>query len=137
MSLLDAEGTTTVEIGRTVTTDVADLSSLATSRQHEDMERWDALVDRYLIEWGKDPESLRDGDIVPPTKEAIQRACDVALRFRDLGLSAPTRVVTDGEGGVAFERLDGDCAVTIEIQSDGTVEIRVFDRSVLVLRQNL
>ncbi|MFW6155113.1 MAG: hypothetical protein ACOC95_07855 [Planctomycetota bacterium] len=97
-------------------------------REHAEETRavWSDFIDRCLVEWGRNPAALRDDGLIPPDADVIQLACTVALSLRDEGLAPPTMVVPDGEGGVSFERVDGDTSVSLNIYADMTVELLVF-----------
>ena len=40
-------------------------------RKDEAFQRWKALIDDQLIEWGRDPSQLEDEETQPPSKEII------------------------------------------------------------------
>ena len=98
---------------------------------------WQEMIDRYLVEWGRDPSQLEDEGVLPPSEAIIQRACRVAMSLRDKGTAAPLRVVADGEGGISFERKHGCCFQTLDILEDGTIEIATFRNCRLERRQRL
>ena len=109
--------------------------------QREQMEKnrrgWDGFIDRCLVEWGRDPSALADEGLIPPSLKAINLACDIAMVFKDQGLAPPTRVVPDGEGGVSFERVDGNLFVSLNVYADQTVELLAFDDCRLCTRHRL
>ena len=100
-------------------------------------EAWDSVIDRYLVEWGRDASALEDEDFVPPGLEVVKLACEVAMEFRDEGLPPPIRVVPDGEGGLAFERVDGKVSESLNIYADQTIELLTFDDCRLSARHRL
>src|SRR5688572_10791379 len=56
---------------------------------------WEEVIDRHLIEWGRDPGQLEDENIVPPSAAVIRRAVDIARSLQAARLVAPTAVVPD------------------------------------------
>lgn len=91
-------------------------------------EQWEEIIDSKLIEWGKDPSALADpGEgIVAPSLQSIKIASEVAQSARDAGWPPPTRVVPDGEGGIAFERQSGGVFESLEVTANGIVELLKF-----------
>ena len=113
-------------------------AELVTKEQTDrDTAAWDRSIDDTLVEWGKDPMALEDDDFIPPSPDVIDFACQVATELRDEGAPPPTRVVPDGEGGVSFERVDGDVSVALNIYSDRTAELLIFDNCRLRTRRRL
>jgi|GEM_PF-1577474 len=107
-------------------TGAASDDSLVTAGQNEGevvRKAWNTLIDSKLIEWGRDPSLLEDDELIPPSRAAIQRAVDLAIRLRDEEkLPAPKRVVPDGDGGVVFERWEGEISESFEISESGGIE---------------
>ena len=103
----------------------------------DESEDWNLMVDQKLIKWGKNPELLTDEECEPPTPKALSIAALLATKLGDLGSLAPTRVVSVGDGGVAFERRDGGLLEVIEIMDTGSVEMLLFKESELVKRVEL
>lgn len=95
---------------------------------------WDA-VEGQLIEWGCDGSRPDDDDIEPPSKDTIQRAIRVAAELSRQDGPAPTRVVADAHGGIAFELQAGKSLESVHIHSGGDIEHRVFKNHRLVLRE--
>lgn len=125
---------TTLDVPYTISSERVRVSSSTTAADEDTLaspevnlerprDQWQRIVDHQLVEWGKDPGQLEDDQIIPPSAVAIQTAIDLAYFFRDKSMTAPTRVVPDGDGGVVFEREAGNVFETIEIEEDGTVEL--------------
>ena len=100
-------------------------------------ESWQNVIDRKLIEWGRASSPLEDMGVDPPTKETIQRAIRLAETFRDEGFPAPESVVPDPNGGIVFERREGDVAEVCHLWDDGTTEYQRFEGTRLVERRAL
>ena len=98
---------------------------------------WQRVIDRTLIEWGRDPSVLADDGVTPPSKQAIQVAIAIAEAVRGMGISPPDRVVPDGDGGIVFEQRSGPISRTIEIHDNGDVYVSQFRDSRLVRRERL
>lgn len=139
MKTLEPGNAVSGKVNRFVDTGAADERSLGSIQPlaPQDQERWQAVIDHQLVEWGRDSSQLEDEGIVAPTAEIIGLACRLAALYRDTGMVAPTRVVPDGEGGIVFERRDGSAFQTIEIRADHTIEWCYFVNSRLVDRRPL
>ena len=105
--------------------------------REKDRAGWQRIIDIHLIEWGRNPALFDPDEIVPPSAFIIDAACRVAMRLRDLGAACPLRVVPDGDGGIAFERRGDESFESLEITSDGRVELITFHKSKVVRRQQL
>lgn len=99
-------------------------------------ESWRSIVDNLLIEWGRRPEVIEDDGIEPPAARAIAVASIVASRLRDDKMPPPTNVAPTADGGIAFQYELAGCFLTIEIDPNGDVELRVY-RDGDVIRHNL
>jgi hypothetical protein len=120
---------TGVDAGTPVTRD--------TSGESSAREGWQQVIDRQLIEWGRNPDQLEDEGVEPPAKEIIQGAILLARAFRDNGYPPPDSVVPDPNGGIVFERREQDVAEVFHLWDDGTVEYRRFHGTQLVERWTL
>jgi len=98
-------------------------------------ESWQDVIERKLIEWGRSPSALEDMGVDPPTKETIQRAIRLAEAFRDEGFPSPQSVVPDPNGGIVFERRDGNIAEVCHVWGDGTTEYQRFEGTRLLERR--
>lgn len=95
---------------------------------------WAALRAR-LDAWAADPASaVGDGD-EPPGVAALYAARVLVDRGERVGACPPTRVVPDGEGGLAFE-LHGNRALWVAcLRADGGIEVEEFANGVLRRRE--
>lgn len=98
------------------------------------LEKWDNILDHVLVEWGRDPSSLGDEDFFPPSTQVVGLACELAQYFRDSESPAPSRVVPDGDGGIAFEWDSGELSLALEIDDELNVEGLTFQNHRLVDR---
>ncbi|MHB1421927.1 MAG: hypothetical protein ACYC3I_01780 [Gemmataceae bacterium] len=89
--------------------------------------KWQTVIDDTLVEWGRDPSRFAEDGLAPPSAKAIGAACQIALFLRDYDYDAPLRVVPNGDGGIVFERSQGEIFETIEIQEDGSYEWATFN----------
>lgn len=105
--------------------------------RHDAREKWQSVIDYTLIEWGSDPGQLEDEGLEPPSREVIQLAIRCAQAYKDEGRPAPDRIVPDPNGGIVFERQEGDVSEEIHVWDDGTVEYCQFHGARLVVRQTL
>jgi hypothetical protein len=95
---------------------------------------WERIIDRCIIEWGKNPPGSDEDDFEPPARAIIDLAHDIVRYCRDRGLVAPQRVVPDGTGGIAFEFTEGDSFTTLQIYEDRSAELLLFKDCHLVER---
>lgn len=98
---------------------------------------WQQIIDGDLAEWSKNPEQFEDDGYKAPSLETIALAARIASACRDAGWPAPSRVVPDGEGGIAFNRHDGSLFEITEIRANGEVEQLVFRDSKLIQRRRI
>jgi hypothetical protein len=123
----------TLKVPPAVDTDASDKDASAHSVAN--YEQWDQIIDAYLVEWGRDPSSLDDGEIIPPSVDTINKACQLAIHYRDNGAPPPLRVVPDADGGIAFERSDGSVFQSLYVLEDGEFELLTFRDCKLIDRQ--
>lgn len=119
------------------TDDGADAQSLTPSPSNVDERNrtiWQDLIDNTLIEWGRDPRQLGDEDVDPPTKEIIRLATTLAQTWRDQNLAPPNNVVSDPNGGIVFERRQGDVTEVFHLWDNGLLEYQQFLGTELTLR---
>jgi len=119
-----------------VTTRTADSEALATSIAPTYAREWERIIDEKLVEWGREPAALAEEDLYPPTPAAIQRASDIAMRYR-AEVSPPQRVIPDGDGGIILEWWNGSRSNSIEIDGDGHAELVVLERGKVAYRLQL
>lgn len=100
-------------------------------------EAWRRVIDDKLIEWGRNPEALEEDDLIPPTARAVQVAGEIAIEMRNAGEPAPKRVVPDRDGGIAFERWEGDETVTIMVSEDGAIEVIMWVGSKIITSRRI
>jgi hypothetical protein len=101
-------------------------------RGDEALQKWQALIDDQLIEWGRDPSQLEDEDIQPPSKDTIRLAISLARLLSRADCPAPTRVVADAHGGIVFERHERNVFESIRLSDDGSAEYCLFENARLV-----
>jgi len=96
--------------------------------------RWNEVI-ALLRKWAAKPEDLEDEGVKAPTSTLILHAVSVAGAMRETKeLPAPRRVTPTNEGGLLFERWDGDLAEVLEFLQDGSCEMKTFYRDRLVQR---
>lgn len=110
-----------------VSANVGDAELIEGELVQRNREAWDGFIDTDLVEWGRNPQEMEDEDFDPPNAEVVYLACRVAMSLRDEGIDPPTRVVPDGEGGISFERVEGEFSASLNIYADGTSELLTFD----------
>jgi hypothetical protein len=103
----------------------------------QERQRWQSVIDHYLLMWAQDATELEDEGIIPPSKGVIRRSCQVAGELREAGLPGPDRVAATGDGGIVFVRQTGSVLSSLEIAADGSVEVTVFRDCHLESRQRL
>ena len=103
----------------------------------QERQRWQAVLDDWLLQWAQEPSVLEDDGIVPPTEEIIQLACQLAKKLRDAGVSGPHGISATGDGGIVFVCQEGPLFSSLEIDADRSIELAIFRDSRLVSRQRL
>ena len=96
---------------------------------------WEDLIDRKLIEWGRDPDQLADDGVEPPSREVVRLA--IAFAKQNQNCQPPQRVVPDANGGIVFERRESDIVEVIHIWDDRQIEYQLFRGHDLVERHAL
>lgn len=114
-SLISVEGYDADEIFATTANDKKELT-----------ERWNAIVDQPLIEWGQNPSFTDEDGLVSPSKESCASAVKLVAYLRTQGGSLPTGVVSDGEGGIAFENKQGPSYQRFDVDEAGHIALFVF-----------
>lgn len=105
---------------------VRDAELTRTEKTEKNEEAWNELIDKTLVEWGRDASVLEDDGFMPPDLDVINFACQVAMACRDAGCPPPTRIVPDGEGGISLEHVEGELSTSLNIYADRTVELLSF-----------
>jgi hypothetical protein len=116
------------------TPSVRDPDLIDSAETQANMMGWTKFIDRTLVEWGRNPAGVVDDDQVPPTHEAIELSCQIAMKLRDAGAPPPTRIVPDGDGGICFERVEGRKSCSLRVYPDRTAELLAFDDCRLLTR---
>lgn len=107
-------------------TEIADDLTLSGSARTEGYrDAWNSFVNQ-LIGWGTCPHELEDDGIEAPSVQVIQTACELAMAMRDESLVPPDHILTNGNGGIVFERKTGTTLKTIEIEPDGSIDLTIY-----------
>ena len=110
-------------------------SMIDSSRDSERREAWQRLIDEKLLQWLRDPDQIEDDSIDAPTATIVRLSLDLAEKSREVGFPAPDRIVPDPNGGVVFERREGDVSEAFHVWDDGSVEYMRFHGTQLVERR--
>lgn len=122
---------------RTRGTDESALASVA-AESTANQEGWDRVIAHTLVEWRDDPDRLCDIDVFPPSDAVIEFGIHLARQFRDdLKWPAPQRVAPNGDGGITFERWDGEDFQSVELEEDFSVFLSTFQGAKLVCRSRI
>lgn len=95
---------------------------------------WEEIIDT-LSTWADDVSVLEDDGVIPPSYPIIRKALSLSHTLMARGWAAPLRVVPNAEGGVVFERKDKDFFEEIELEQEGTAEIRIYQDFKIIIRQ--
>ena len=88
-----------------------------------------------LSQWMQDPASAVDHAAAPPSIRVIQLARLLIPIIQHQGLNAPDGAVADGNGGIAFEWVEGEAFRLIEINKFEKTLMSRFENGKLVSRQ--
>lgn len=117
-----------------------ELLAVTAKRREDHRLRWQEIIDKKLVEWGRDPGQLADDNLVPPSRAAVDSAVQKAQEWRDTRESddefvpSPQWVVPNGDGGIVFEWREESTAAVIEILDDGSRVCAIFEDGKLVSR---
>ena len=138
MTTIESSALSEIRLADVVHTNVTDDAALANSESHssDDYASWDGAIDR-LIRWWRDPGVLEDDDFVVPSRATLHAAIQIAKLLQQSQEPPPLRVVPDGEGGISFERRDGQVFESLNVLEDGTVELLLFRNCRLCSRTRL
>ena len=94
-------------------------------------EAWSAILDRTLLEWGRQAERGElepTDDDIPPTPNTIAEGYEFAKPLRDQGLPPPKRIYMDGDGGVVFKFAprSPEETISVTICGDGEIEVDYY-----------
>lgn len=109
-------------------------SIIDVSRGERIRDSWQKLIDHKLLDWLRDPSQLEDDGIDAPSETIIRLSLDLAEDCRDQGLPVPDSIVPDPNGGVVFERREGNESEVLHVWDDKTVEYMRFHGTRLVER---
>ena len=138
MTMFDVRDyTMTAGVVSAVATATVDQEALGVVAQEQGPNRqgWEDVIDKKLVEWGRDPGRLDDEDVIPPSRDIILLASELAMWARDHEVAHPDAVVPNGDGGIVFERWHDSISETIEIYNDGTIEFAVYKDCKLLTRK--
>jgi hypothetical protein len=94
-------------------------------------------IRRRLSNWQRNPDEAGDDEITPPSSRSIDVAANIADAFAQRNIDAPDQVVPAGDGGLAFERFEGDVYEVIEVRPDGSCEWKLFENCKLQERRTV
>ena len=118
-------------------TETRTAAALTTMRPTKLASRWQGLIDNKLLAWLNDPRQLADEGIDAPTQTIIRLAIDFAERWRDEGRVPPDQIIPDPNGGIIFERKDGQITEAMHVWDDGQIEYFRFRGTKLEIRNVL
>jgi hypothetical protein len=95
---------------------------------------WQPYIDR-MLSWLSNPDQIEDENIEAPSHTIIRLALDIAESLRDQSWVPPDSIVPDPNGGIVFERRQGDSSEVIHLWSEGDVEYMNFVGTSLVCRR--
>lgn len=112
--------------------------TLADTREAtKNREGWQRIIDKRLVEWGRNGYAFDEEGLTPPTDDVIYKACELATRYRNDGLPHALRVLPDGDGGIVFEWRFGRQFWSLEIAPNSDPVLSVFDDCQLVTTATL
>lgn len=87
---------------------------------------WDCAL-TTLSCWFDDPDVLADEGMDAPSRETLRLARVLAAQARTQGMPPPTRVMPNGEAGIALEWIAGQLRNLWEINAHQQVEMSRFE----------
>lgn len=109
---------------------------LASSLKTEIWDKWTAVIDT-LLDWLIHPDQLNYEEIIPPSREIIKQACDIARLLQSQNYRPPLQVVPDGEGGISFEFQWENYYQSLKLLADSSVEQLLFRDYQLIQRNSM
>lgn len=109
-----------------------------TSHAQVQADGWRAIEERIAgwVPGRADPSPLIDADgYLLPSSETVALALQIAARLREAGVSVPSWLVQDGNGGIDFEWRSNGRAETLTVNSRSEIELMRFENSKLVGRK--
>jgi hypothetical protein len=110
---------------------------LASGEAEQNRTAWLEIIDRKLIDWGLSPGVIDEDGIVSPSIKSVTETIELIKTMANNGCPAPMRVVCNADGGIVFEKQEGQFFETIEIYEDGSKEYCLFANSRLQHREVL
>ncbi|HEY4760380.1 MAG TPA: hypothetical protein VIH42_07365 [Thermoguttaceae bacterium] len=102
---------------------------LASGEAEQNRTAWLEIIDRKLIDWGRSPGLIDEDGIVSPSIKSVAEAIELVHTMTNNGCPAPMRVVCNADGGIVFEKQEGQFFETIEVYEDGSKEYCLFANS--------
>lgn len=91
-----------------------------------------------LTQWGHHPSQIDENELESPSLMAIDLAYEVLRFIKDDLHFLPSRIVSDGEGGIEVEKdSPGAGVLRFEISSEGALQLLQFDETKLTFREQL
>ena len=115
-----------------VGTGTSQLSATDEAVRLQNYDRWQKLIDKTLIEMGRNPEAFSDADegVLAPSCDAIRGATKWAFVARDMMLAAPGQILPDGDGGLTIQHALSDGATeSFEVSADGRCALCLYPRA--------
>ncbi len=97
---------------------------------------WRAILTQLRV-WMENPSATEDEGTRPLSLKSLSQAAVRAVQLRDDSWVPPTRLVPDGDGGVAFEWREGTSLRLLTIGVSGLEVLREFRQARLVLKREL
>ena len=98
---------------------------------------WTTLISDFLAAIDASDGMEGNEGSTPPSNTAMKVARYLAEQGCLNGWPPPQRITSNGEGGILFERGDGDDFETLEVLSHGVVELACFRNAQLYGRRRL
>jgi hypothetical protein len=96
--------------------------------------KWQAVIKQTLLCWLRDPRQLEGDGVDAPSGAILRLSLDLAESCMEDNLAPPNRIVPDPNGGIVFERRDGDTSEVLHVWDDGSIEFMKFEGTKLVDR---
>lgn len=110
----------------------ADAEDSSSSERVKETQPWERFFSQ-LQEWQESPGHEDEDGYVSPSQISISTSQALLEALRKAGVTAPSRLVMNGDGGTVVKFTEGDSGKSVfEIEENGEIELRRYKNSRVV-----